>query len=157
MSADKNFADAESKQRTEGAEFLVLGNLLIRGVHANKAQTKYPGWDVFALNLDSNKPVRIQVKSKVWLENLTFSVINNDFDFIALVRLNQISQHAEPSETRVGTPQYWIIPKEDLESEFTNLKTKSPTSEVKFSLSQLPKIPDFYENNWNLIIKFLNH
>ncbi len=50
---------AETNLHSEGAEFLVLGNLLIRGVHATKAYTRYPGWDVLATNPGTGQTCRI--------------------------------------------------------------------------------------------------
>lgn len=37
-----------------GAEFLVLGNLLIQGIQAYKAYTNNPGYDVIAVNPEQN-------------------------------------------------------------------------------------------------------
>ena len=56
---------AETNLYSEGAEFLVLGQLLIRGVHATKAYTRFPGWDVLATNPATGDTCRIQVKARL--------------------------------------------------------------------------------------------
>jgi hypothetical protein len=56
---------AETNLYAEGAEFPVLGHLLIRGVHATKAYTRYPGWDVLASNPATGRTCRVQVKSRL--------------------------------------------------------------------------------------------
>ena len=40
---------------SEGAEFLVLGHLLIEGVHCYKAYVNFPGYDLTAVKSDYRK------------------------------------------------------------------------------------------------------
>jgi hypothetical protein len=54
----------DTRLESEGAEFLVLGQLLIAGVEAHKAYTRYPGYDLVAINPDRDRTCRIQVKSR---------------------------------------------------------------------------------------------
>jgi len=51
----------DTKLEAEGAEFLVLGLLLVEGIQATKAYTRYPGYDLLALNPDLQRQARLQV------------------------------------------------------------------------------------------------
>lgn len=46
----KPVSHATHTMYSEGAELLVLGELLIRGIHATKSYTGFTGWDVLAAN-----------------------------------------------------------------------------------------------------------
>jgi hypothetical protein len=54
----------DTKLESEGAEFLVLGNLLIDGISTYKSYINFPGYDLTAINPDTKKIARIQVKSR---------------------------------------------------------------------------------------------
>jgi len=54
----------DTKLESEGAEFLVLGNLLIEGISCFKAYINFPGYDLVAVNPDKSKTAKIQVKSR---------------------------------------------------------------------------------------------
>ena len=43
---------------SEGAEFLVLGQLLIAGIPTYKSYTNMPGYDLVATNPDANSSAR---------------------------------------------------------------------------------------------------
>lgn len=58
-----------TKLESEGAEFLVLGHLLIEGISCYKAYVNFPGYDLTAVNPESRKIARIQVKSR-WATNI---------------------------------------------------------------------------------------
>jgi hypothetical protein len=49
---------------SEGAEFLVLGNLLIGGIEAHKLYTNFPGYDIMGVNPARNTSCRIQIKCR---------------------------------------------------------------------------------------------
>jgi len=49
----------DSRLEAEGAEFLVLAYLLIAGVQAIKAYTRYPGYDLIATDPDHGTSCRI--------------------------------------------------------------------------------------------------
>lgn len=44
-----------TKLESEGAEFLVLANLLIGGIESYKTYINYPGYDLVAINPQSKK------------------------------------------------------------------------------------------------------
>jgi hypothetical protein len=80
----------DSSLEAAGAEFLVLGELLIEGIPAYKAYTNLPGYDIIATNPDKGKSCRIQVKSR-WATDYDggFPIRNFDCDFVAFVALNR--------------------------------------------------------------------
>jgi hypothetical protein len=53
----------DTSLESEGAEFLVLGNLLIEGISCFKAYVNYPGYDLIAVSADTGRNARIQVKA----------------------------------------------------------------------------------------------
>ena len=54
----------DTKLESEGAEFLVLGLLLIEGIASYKAYINFPGYDLTAVNPETKRVARIQVKSR---------------------------------------------------------------------------------------------
>src|SRR5438552_3680609 len=79
-----------TKLESEGAEFLVLGNLLIEGISCYKAYVNFPGYDLIATNVDTGKLAKIQVKSR-WATNYdkSFPIKNFNCDFVVHVALNR--------------------------------------------------------------------
>jgi len=61
---------------TEGAEFLVLGQLLIEGIPAYKTYTNLRGYDLVAIWPETNRVARIQVKSR-WATTAPHFLIKN--------------------------------------------------------------------------------
>jgi hypothetical protein len=80
----------DTRLEAEGAEFLVLGLLLIEGIEAHKSYTRHPGYDVLAMNPAKDRVCRIQVKSR-WATDWGggFPIKNFDCDFVVLVALNR--------------------------------------------------------------------
>jgi hypothetical protein len=78
-------ARLDSKLEAKGAEFLVLGNLLIEGIEAHEAYRNAPGCDLIATSPKSGSACRIQVKSR-WAPDANGFIINNlDSDFVIYV------------------------------------------------------------------------
>ena len=146
----------QTKLHSEGAEFLVLGHLLILGIHTTKAYINYPGWDLVAFNPDKNKSVKIQVKSRFASDSNGFLVGNLDFDFLVMVRLNRGMRYSSKIKPSASRPQFWIVPASDIKTTLENPKTKSSLGGWRFTFGQLPKLPDKYEDNWGLIAKKLS-
>ncbi|MFN2366285.1 MAG: hypothetical protein ABR523_07480, partial [Desulfurivibrionaceae bacterium] len=86
-------ADKQKRRNTrleaEGAEFLVLGRLLLEGIPTFKAYINYPGYDLSAVNADKNISAKIQVKSRYRTNWDGFIIKNLDSDFVVLVTLNR--------------------------------------------------------------------
>lgn len=154
MSKEK-LSSEQIKLHSEGAEFLVLGNLLVRGIHATKAYTNYPGWDVMAFNPESGKSARIQVKSRFATDALGFLIGNQDFDYLVMAKLNRGRRYTRAREEGELSPEFYVIPISDLKKALRNPKTKSSLGGWRVTLAQLPQEADTYKDNWQQISKFL--
>ena len=56
-------AHKSTRLESEGAEFLVLGHLLINGVATYKTYTNMPGYDLVATNPEHNTSARIKSRA----------------------------------------------------------------------------------------------
>jgi len=83
----------------EGAEFLVVGWLLINGIEAHKMYTKAPGYDLVAVNIKDKKSISIQVKSRYQTGVGHFIIKNFESDYVAIVLLNR--GYAKPRKNGV--------------------------------------------------------
>ena len=99
-----------------GAEYLVLGNLLIHGIQAYKAHRNHPGYDLIAVNPDSQRACRIQVKSRFATDyGGGFPISNYDCDFIVFVALNRGYRYAKAKNKTadnlgVMEPVFYVLP-----------------------------------------------
>lgn len=140
-----------TKLESEGAEFLVLGNLLINGIPTYKTYTNMPGYDLVATNPEKNTSVKIQVKSRYQTNWDGFIINNLNSDFVVLVALNRgIPNKKNLADNDIKDPEFFVFPIEyvlevrDEENDWGKI-TKS-------------KLKDFekYENKWELISQKLN-
>jgi hypothetical protein len=100
-------ARQNTQLESAGAEFLVLGHLLIEGIPAFKSYTNMKGYDLVATNADKNLSVRIQVKSR-WRTRAEGFIINNfECDFVVVALLNRGSKD---KKAEIRPPEYFIIP-----------------------------------------------
>lgn len=97
---------------SEGAEFLVLGKLLIEGIPSYKAYTKQSGYDLIAVSPEANRSARIQVKSRWATDAGDFLIRRFDCDFVVLVRLNRGNRYSKRNSGVPGTaePDYFVLP-----------------------------------------------
>lgn len=79
----------DTKLESEGAEFLVLGRLLLEKITAFKTYTNFPGYDFIATSADHNTSARIQVKSRYQTDWDGFIINNFDCEFVVFVTLNR--------------------------------------------------------------------
>lgn len=99
-----------------GAEFLVLGQLSIRGMHATKAYTRYPGWDVLASDPQSGRTCRLQVKARLATDfDGGFPIKNFNAEFVVLVALNRGYRYGKASRIEGGDsgerePEFYVLP-----------------------------------------------
>jgi hypothetical protein len=154
VQSKKRLTSKQTKLHSEGAEFLVLCQLLILGIHATKAYVNYPGWDIVAFNPELNKSLKIQVKSRFASDSIGFLIGNLDFDYLLLVRLNRGNRYSQVNPES-KKPQFWIIPKSDVEKAIQKPKTKSSLGGWRITHKHLPKSPEKYEDNWTQISKKL--
>jgi|SRR5581483_3690954 len=148
---------AETNLYSEGAEFLVMGQLLIRGVHATKAYTRYPGWDVLAADPESGRSVRIQVKARLATDfDGGFPIKNLDAEFVVLVALNRGYRYAKAKRKKrdaddIGErePEFFIFPMDVIRAACTT----APTWGTSWKIYVRRVIPGWetYRNAWEPI------
>ena len=140
-----------TKLQSEGAEFLVLGNLLLNGIPSYKTYTNMPGYDLVATNPEKNTSVMIQVKSRYQTNWDGFIIKNFESDFVVLVTLNRgFPKMRKNEETGIKDPNFFIFPIEYVKSISTENSAWGKITKAKMT--------DFekYENRWDLIIEKLN-
>lgn len=146
---------------SEGAEFLVLGNLLIRGIHATKAYTRFPGWDVLATNPETGRTCRIQVKARLATDyGRGFPIKNFDAEFIVHVALNRGYRYGkagrtrrDPADTGEQPPGYFVFPMNICEKASETSGTWGTSNKV--NLKAIPDVEQ-YRDAWDLILGHLS-
>ncbi|MGH2714487.1 MAG: hypothetical protein ACREWE_08450 [Gammaproteobacteria bacterium] len=104
----------DTRLESEGAEFLVLGQLLIAGIEATKAYRNFEGFDLYASIPAAGKACRIQVKSR-WATDYDggFPIKNLGSDFVVFVALNRgyrYRRKAGAPEHGVRAPEFFVFP-----------------------------------------------
>lgn len=97
----------DTRLESEGAEFLVLGQLLIHRIPAYKTYTNMPGYDLVATNPERNSSARIQVKSRWNTGAKDFPIQNFDCEFVVAVFLNRGSKDGKKE---VMDPDFYVLP-----------------------------------------------
>jgi hypothetical protein len=150
----EKFKRQNTKLESEGAEFLVLGYLLIEGINCYKSYINFPGYDLIAVNPSSGKVARIQVKSR-WATNYdgSFPIRNFDCDFVVHVALNRgssIARLRSPEGKSVRPPEFFVFPVANVRA------AQNPNS--KWGKVNIRKIKDFetFKNGWGQIREFLS-
>jgi hypothetical protein len=136
----------DTKLESEGAEFLVLGHLLMHRIPSYKTYTNMPGYDLVATSPEHNSSARIQVKSRWRTGASAFIIKNLNCDFVVVAKLNRGNKSGTG---KVLAPEYFVFPTAILEN--------VPRTEgwCKMSFSDIPNI-DVYRENWQLIRDFLS-
>jgi len=139
-----------TKLESEGAEFLVLGRLLLEKITAFKTYTNFPGYDLIATSPDQNTSARIQVKSR-YNTNWDGFIINNlDCDFVVFVALNRgYSKPKKNGDTGIADPDFYIFPMSYIK------KVRDPKNKWGKIVKNRLIVMENYKNQWNLIDKFL--
>lgn len=135
----------DTRLESEGAEFLVLGQLLIQRIPAYKTYTNMPGYDVVATNPEKKRTARISVKSRWTTDAYQFIIKNFNCEFVIVVKLNRGKVH-DPSA--VKAPEYFVLP--------VGIVKKAPRSKG-WNRIAFHAIPNFYKyrDRWDLIRTFL--
>lgn len=102
-------ARLDTRLESEGAEFLVLGQLLLARIAAYKTYTNMPGYDLVATNPEQNRSAKIQVKSRWRTGAPGFPIRNFGCDFVVFCRLNR-GNKAGTGE--IKAPDYFVLPVE---------------------------------------------
>ena len=134
----------DTRLESEGAEFLVLGQLLINKIPTYKTYTNMPGYDLVATNPENNKSAKIQVKSRWKTGARGFIIKKFDCDFVVIVLLNRGSKDGTK---KASDPIYYVLP--------VSAVNKLPKD--TFDLITFKSIIKFesYNNNWAQIAEFL--
>ncbi len=134
-----------TRLESEGAEFLVLGHLLLNKITAYKTYTNMPGYDLVATNPEKSSVARIQVKSRWRTGASGFPIKNFDCEFVVAAFLNRGSKDGRKE---VRQPVYYVLPIDVVK----NLPRKDSWSKVS---SKGIENLETYKDNWDLIKKFL--
>ena len=147
----KRLSIEQRRLQSEGAEFLVLGQLLIRHINAAKAYSNFPDWDILAFNTSRNKQARIQVKSRYASDSIGFLLKSTNFEFLVITHLNMGLRYTKGKffKPASNVPQFWIVPVDEVTRVIKGDKNKY--GEWNLSLSRFPKNGADFENAWNLI------
>jgi len=144
-----------SRLEAEGAEYLVLGALLIEGVPTYKSYARMPGYDLIATDADNNRSARIQVKSR-WATDFDggFLIANFDCDFVVFVALNRGYRHSKAKRVQQGesgrmAPAFYVFP-----TEVARQAIYVKSSWGKVFLNAIPDVSS-YRDNWGPITAFL--
>ena len=141
----------DTKLEAEGAEFLVLGNLLVEGIPCYKAYVNFPSYDLTAVNPTTERIAKIQVKSR-WAADYdkSFPLDNFDCNFVVHVALNRGNSFRKRAiQIKPSAPFYYVLPIE--------VAKKAVRESGGWSKVRLNKIPELesYKDNWQLIREFL--
>ena len=97
----------DTRLESQGAEFLVLGALLLERIPTYKNYTNMPGYDLVATNAERHRSARIQVKSRWGTGTSTFPIKSFDCDFIVFARLNRGNKVGTAA---VRDPEFFVFP-----------------------------------------------
>lgn len=149
---NKKTKKQDTKLESEGAEFLVLGLLLIEGISAYKAYINFPGYDLTAVNPETKRVARIQVKSR-WATDYdtSFPLKSLDCDFVVHVALNRgyrFGKKKNIKDNGIKAPTFYVFPI-DVISKARN--------EAGWNKVQIKKVENLetYIDNWTLIKNYL--
>jgi hypothetical protein len=102
-------------------EYLVVGELLKRGIIAAPAPRNSPGFDVLATNGAKSLNIRVKTKTEAadsWVWNCKnderktiFMNLTDAFDFTVLVDLKDVNSH----------PEYYIVPTIELDTRLRDI------------------------------------
>jgi hypothetical protein len=141
----------DSKLEATGAEFLVLGRLLIEKIAAYKTYTNDPGHDLVAVNGETNRSARIQVKSR-WATDAYRGFLIGNFacDFVVYVRLNRgIRYRSTSQEDDKLDPEFYVLPVDVVQH--AQIRTSRLGKVMARDIANF----DSYQDNWELIRAFL--
>jgi hypothetical protein len=111
----------DTRFEQEGAEFLVLGQLLIQKIPAYKTYTNLPGYDLVATWPETKRSCGIQVKSRCATDANSFPIKNFDCDFVVLVRLNRGYRFSSAAKRKLPAedPEFYVFSVEEAKARRT--------------------------------------
>jgi hypothetical protein len=135
----------DTKLESEGAEFLVLGQLLVQRIPTYKTYTNMPGYDLLATNPATNRAARIQVKSRWRTGAPGFLIKNFDCEFVVVVRLNRGNKNGGGN---VLPPDFFVLPVSTVQA------IHKPGNWSKVFFRDIEGL-DGFRDNWQLVADFL--
>ena len=142
-----------------GAEFLVLGMLLVREIESYKSHGNQKGYDIVSVNPENGKNARIQVKSNNFEEKSDFFLNSKEkeCDFYVFVktgayrRVKKTPELIEEKDRK--RPRLFIMDVETIQKyksidKSGHEKIKMPTETTKTPYEE-------FEDNWQQIKDFL--
>lgn len=135
-----------TRLESEGAEFLVLGQLLIAKVATYKTYTNMPGYDLVATNTETNRAAKIQVKSRWRTGAPGFLIKNVECDFVVFCRLNRGHKDGLGA---VLDPEYFVLP-----ASVVRMALNTDTAWSKVYVRDIKDL-ETYRNRWDLVREFL--
>jgi len=155
VSATRKTKRQSTRLEAEGAEFLVLGNLLVDGIDAYKSYRYMPGYDLVAVLPEKDTTARIQVKSRWASDARGYLIKNYDCDFVVFAQLNRGFRYRyrlQPMRQAEGKkpPEFYVIP--------ANVVRRYRDKKSRLGRVVLKKIAGYekYKERWDLIRAFLN-
>ena len=148
----------DTKLVSTGAEFIVLGKLLLHEIQTYKTYVNFEGYDLVAVNPDKGKSAKIQVKSKNFVNDFGFylnPVEKDQPDFYVFCQTNvyhYVNKVARITEDKKTKPRFFIMDYKNVQ------KYKSTDKQGSDYIKLKTRVPNFehYEENWKLIKNFLN-
>lgn len=144
---------AETNLYSEGAEFLVLGHLLIRQVQATKAYTRFPGWDLLATNPVTGRTCRVQVKARLRTDyDGGFPIKNFDAEFVVHVALNRGYLRPRSGDNGERPVEFYVLPMAVVRDACVGASKWGESTKVF-----MRRLPDHkqYRDAWGLIVDHL--
>jgi hypothetical protein len=140
----------DTKLESDGAEFLVLGNLLVEGISAYKTYQNFPGYDLVVVNPEKNLSAKIQVKSRYHTDWDGFIINNFNCDFVIFVALNRgFKKPKKDGRTGLESPDFFVFP-----ITYVNKIKDEKNSWGKIIKARMINHLE-YQNKWELIKSFL--
>lgn len=136
--------ESSTKLQSDGAEFLVLGHLLVRGLEAHKTYTGTRGHDIVVVQ--AGRACRVQVKARTWVDgDKGFPIKNFESEFVVNVRLNRGYEATDKLKAKAGKEiEFFVMPTEVV---------RAATVSGSWSKCMLTRIENVqqYANAWHLI------
>ena len=150
----------DTNLQANGAEFLVLGQLLIRGIPTYKTYMRHPDYDLIVTNPDKGRTKTIQVKSRYASDyDRSFSIKKFGADFVVHVALNRGNRGRNSPGENIAEPEYYIFPMKVVRAahDVHDQRVLEAGRENKWHKTFLKDIPNLvrYQDNWESVGKAL--
>lgn len=148
----------ETKLFSNGAEFLVMAKLLLLNIETYKAYVNFEGYDLVCANPKKGLSAKIQVKSKNFVNDVSFYLNSDDkdkSDFYVFAQTNSIKRNGGKYEIitdEIMEPKLYVM--DYATTEKYKRIGKNGNKWISISKKNIPNIED-YLNNWGEIKRFL--